>query len=106
MLEVLTCLECLRTYVLDVLACLCVSYLAYLHVWGAFMVAHLHVCILSTLASFMSLLSHVSWMLTALKYLTCLHACVFGILVCFIYFALEKLKSKNSYSEGCNGKKV
>lgn len=48
----------------------------------------------------------MSWMLTALKYLTCLYACVFGFLVCFIYFTLEKLKSKNSYSEGCNGKKV
>ena len=44
-------------------------------------------------------LRHMSYMFALLKYLTCLRACVPGILTCLVYFTLEKSNSKNSYKE-------
>ena len=55
--------------------------------------------VLSVLACFLSLRAYMSCMLTVLKHLTFLRACVLGIHFCLIYFILEKLNSKNLYLE-------
>ena len=49
------------------------------------------------LACFMFLRGHISYMHAVPIYLTCLHACVLGVLVCPICFTFKKLNSRNSY---------
>ena len=82
-LGVLTSLRVWHTYELACLACLCLQCLS--------------VYVLITPACFMSLYTHMFYILTVLKYLMRLHACVLVLFVCFIYFTFEKLGFKNSY---------
>ena len=54
---------------------------------------------LSVLACFMSVGAYISYRHAVLKCLTCLHACVFGVLVYPIFFTFEKVNFKNPYIE-------
>ena len=80
-----TCLVCLHTYLLACLTCLRARWLIFSrpqYPWLFYVFICSHFC-----------------MFTVIKYLTCSHACVLGILFCLIYFTFEKLNFKKPYIE-------
>ena len=95
-------LACLHGHMLGMFACFGACVLTCSQAWRACVIAYLmcsRTYLLSTLACFVSLRAHISYMLAVLKNLSCFSACVLSVLVCSICFTFEKLNSKNSYVE-------
>ena len=88
-LGVLVCLLALMCF--GVLTCL------HLRILGVF--TCLRVYAWTMLACSVSLCADMIYMFVVLKYLTCLRACMFFDIVCPIFFAFEKLTSKNPHIE-------